>query len=43
MIFAFGSVGKFRLGCANDRTVQLRHLYRQNQLIKRMEKAAASN
>ena len=30
------------LGCANDRVVQLRHLYRQNQLIKRMEKAAAA-
>ncbi|CAF3452230.1 unnamed protein product [Rotaria sp. Silwood1] len=30
------------LGCANDRNVQLRHLYRQNQLIKRMEKAAAA-
>jgi tubulin polyglutamylase TTLL9 len=33
---------KFYLGCANDRIVQLRHLYRQNQLIKRMEKAAAA-
>lgn len=32
----------FNLGCANDRIVQLRHLYRQNQLIKRMEKAAAA-
>lgn len=30
------------LGCANDRNVQLRQLYRQNQLIKRMEKAAAT-
>jgi tubulin polyglutamylase TTLL9 len=33
---------RFDLGCANDRIVQLRHLYRQNQLIKRMEKAAAA-
>ena len=29
-------------GCANDRTVQLRHLYRQNQLIKRMERAVVT-
>ena len=32
----------FVVGCANDRVVQLRHLYRQNHLIKRMEKAAAA-
>ncbi|CAF0909007.1 unnamed protein product, partial [Didymodactylos carnosus] len=31
------------LGCANDRTTQLKHLYRQNLILKKMEKAAAQN
>jgi len=42
ILISFLYLIRFYLGCANDRIVQLRHLYRQNQLIKRMEKAAAA-
>jgi tubulin polyglutamylase TTLL9 len=42
ILISFLFLIRFYLGCANDRIVQLRHLYRQNQLIKRMEKAAAA-
>ena len=40
--FFFRSMPVSCLVCANDRITQLRHLYLQNQLIKRMEKAAAT-